>query len=159
MGILKIDFNKLEKNSWSAKEKKNVKLIGYFIQELMNNHNFEKVLEKFDNPHYVQHNRSIPDGVGGLVDYVRDFTRRFPEYSYDVKHIYADGDFVIFHSQITIKQKDRGNDARGINVIDKWKIKNNQIVEHWDSLQPMNWLMRFLFLLTGGKVANNNGVY
>ena len=136
-----------------------MKLVVEFVQELMNNHNFDKVLKKFGNNRYVQHNRSIPDGFKGLVSYVRDFTKRFPEYSYDVKHIYADGDFVIFHSHITTKQKDRGNDKKGINVIDTWKIKNNQIVEHWDSLQPMNASLRFLFWLIGGKVANNNGVY
>lgn len=159
MDTLKISFDHLKKDSWSDQETKNVRLVIDFIQQLMNNHNFDAVLMKFGNPHYQQHNRGIPDGMEALINYVKDFTRRFPDYTYDVKHIYADGDYVIFHSQITTRKKDRGNDKKGLNVIDTWKIENDQIVEHWDALQPMDGFLRFVFWLIGGKVANKNGVY
>ena len=159
MDTLKISFDHLKKDSWSDQEIKNVRLVIDFIQQLMNNHDFDAVLTKFGNPHYQQHNRSIPDGMEALINYVKDFTRRFPDYTYDVKHIYADGDYVIFHSQITTRKKDRGNDKKGFNVIDTWKIENDQIVEHWDALQPMDGFLRFIFWLIGGKVANKNGVY
>lgn len=159
MNTIKISFDKLKKDSWSEGEIKNVQLVIDFVQELMNNHNFDIVLKKFGNPYYRQHNRGIPDGMEALIKYVKGFTKRFPDYTYDVKHIYADGNFVIFHSQITTSKKDRGNDKKGFNVIDTWKIENNQIVEHWDSLQPMNGFLRFFFWLTGGKIANTNGVY
>jgi len=154
-----ISFDKLKKDSWSDREIQNIQLVIDFIQMLMNDHDFNNVLKKFNNPYYRQHNRSIPDGMEALIKYVKDYVKRFPDYSYDVKHIYADGDFVIFHSQITTHIKDRGNDTKGFNVIDTWKIENNQIVEHWDSLQPMNGFLRFFFWLIGGKIANNNGVY
>ncbi len=159
MEIIAIDFNKLKKDSWTDQEADNVRLVIDFVQALMNNHNFEAVLDQFGNPHYTQHNRSIADGMEALVNYVKDFTKRFPDYTYDVKHIYADGEFVIFHSHITTRKKDRGNDSKGINVIDTWKIQNHQIIEHWDALQPLNGSMRFLFWMIGGKTANHNGVY
>jgi predicted SnoaL-like aldol condensation-catalyzing enzyme len=159
MDTIQINFDRLKKNNWSTQETKNAQLLVEFIQQLMNNHNFDIVLQNFGNPHYKQHNRNIPNGMEALIKYVKDFTKRFPEYAYDVKHIYADGDFIIFHSQITTRKKDRGNDKKGINVIDTWKIENNQIVEHWDALQPMNGFLRFIFWLTGGKIANMNGVY
>lgn len=154
-----ISFEALKKAHWSEQENKNVKLIIDFMQTLMNNHDFENVLSKFGNSKYTQHNRSIPDGMEALVDYVKSFVKRFPDYTYDVKHIHADGDIVVFHSHITTNRKDRGDDTKGINVSDTWRIEDGEIVEHWDSLQPMNGFMRFIFFLTGGKIANNNGVY
>ena len=90
---------------------------------------------------------------------MKNFTSRFPNYAYDVKRIHADGDYVIFHSHITTSRKDRGNDRRGINVFDTWRVENGQIVEHWDSLQAMNGFLRFFFWIVGGKIANTNGVY
>lgn len=159
MDTITISFDKLKKENWSDKETSNVKLIIEFIQLLMNDHDFETVLKKFDNSKYKQHNRGIPDGFTSLVKYVQKFAKQFPDYTYDVKHIYADGDYVIFHSHITTNKKDRGIDSKGINVHDTWKIENNQIVEHWDSLQPINPFMRLFFWLTGGKIANTNGVF
>lgn len=159
MDTLKISFDNLKKGSWSVQEAKNVRLVVDFMQHLMNDHDFDYVLKTFGNPHYRQHNRGIPDGMEALVKYVKDFTKRYPDYAYDVKHIHADGDFVIFHSHITTSKKDRGNDKKGINASDTWRIENDQIVEHWDTLQPMDGFLRFVFLLIGGKIANANGVY
>ena len=159
VSTMAIDFDSLKRHNWSDGEVRNVKLVIEFVQKLMNDHEFDLVLEEFGNPFYRQHNRSIPDGMEALVNYVRNFTKRFPDYAYDVKRIHADGEFVTFHSHITTSTKDRGNDRRGINVFDTWKVVDGQIVEHWDSLQPMNAFMRFFFWITGGKIANTNGVY
>lgn len=159
MDTIQINFDQLKKSHWSDQETKNAQLLVDFVQQLMNNHDFELVFQKFGNPHYKQHNRGIPDGMKSLIKYVKDFTKRYPDYTYDVKHIYADGNMIIFHSHITTSKKDRGNDHKGFNAIDTWKIENDQIVEHWDALQPMNGFLRFFFWLIGGKVANSNGVY
>lgn len=159
MDTKKIEYDQLKKSSWSEAEEKNVKLIVQFIQKLMNNHDFEGVMKKFNNSKYKQHNRGIVDGFEAIVEYVKKFTKLYPHYTYDVKHIYADGDYVVFHSHITTHKKHRGNDKKGINVIDSWKIQNGQIVEHWDALQPMSPFLRFVFWVTGGKIANSNGVF
>ena len=73
MNTITINFNNLKKDSWSEKETSNVKLIIEFIQLLMNKHDFETVLKKFDNSQYKQHNRGIPDGFTSLVKYVQKF--------------------------------------------------------------------------------------
>lgn len=159
MEVIQISFEALKRETWSAQESENVKLIIEFMQKLMNDHDFPSVLQRFENSHYKQHNRNIPDGMKALVKYVEGFVKKFPDYTYDVKRIHADGDFVVFHSHITTHKKDRGDDTKGINVSDTWRVENGQIVEHWDTLQPMNGLMRFIFWLTGGKIANSNGVY
>ena len=159
MDTIQIKFDVLKKDNWSEQEIENVKLVIDFIQNLMNNHDFDYVARKFGNQVYTQHNRGIPDGMAALIKYVKEFARSNPEYSYDVKHIYADGDFVIFHSHATIKAKHRGDDTKGLNIIDIWLIKNGQIADHWDALQPMDGFMRLYNLLTGGKIRNSNGVY
>ncbi|MCG8635597.1 MAG: hypothetical protein MI863_17310 [Desulfobacterales bacterium] len=62
-----IHFESLQKDNWSEKELENAKLITDFVQNLMNNHNFEYVLDKYNDDSYIQHNRNLPDGIDGLV--------------------------------------------------------------------------------------------
>ncbi len=159
MEILKINLAALKKASWSAEETQNVTLITDFVQHLMNNHDFDYVQEKYNNGLYLQHNRNITNGIAGVIDTVKNFAKTYPEYTYDVKHIYADGNYVIFHSHATIKKKHRGDDTKGLNIIDTWKIENGKIVEHWDAIQPLDFSMRLFVLLNGGKIRNSNGVY
>ncbi|MEM1358356.1 MAG: nuclear transport factor 2 family protein [Bacteroidota bacterium] len=159
MNTLRVKFDSLKRENWSDQEVKNVKLIIDFVQHLMNDHDFNYVAENFGNQAYVQHNRNISDGMDALIEYVKGFANRYPDYTYDVKHIYADGDFVIFHSHATINAKHRGDDGKGLNIMDTWRIKDGQIIAHWDALQPMDGFMRFFNLLTGGKIRNTNGVY
>lgn len=159
MNTIQLNFDTLKKDSWSPQEADNAELMLDFVQHLMNDHDFAYVKEKFGNQSYVQHNRGIPDGMDAIIEFVANFAKSYPEYCYDVKHIYADGDFVIFHSHATIKAAHRGNDGKGFNIIDTWRIKNGEIVEHWDAIQAMDTSMRLFVLFNGGKVRNGNGVY
>ena len=156
---LSIDLDSLQKPNWSAQELENARLITDFVQNLMNDHNFDYVLKHYNDSAYVQHNRNLPDKVTGLVSFLRDFVEDYPEYTYDVKHIYVDGNYVIFHSHATLNAEDRGNDQKGMNIIDTWRIENGRIVEHWDSIQALDGFMRFYSLLTGGNIRNENGVF
>lgn len=159
MQTASIDLQKLKKSHWTPQEMANVETIVGFVKKLMNEHDFDYVLEHYANKFYIQHNRNIPDGVEGLVDVIKSFTKRFPDYSYDVKQIIADGDHVLSHSHVTMKKADRGNDKKGLNITDNWKLKDGLIVEHWDSIQAIDSAMRLYALLTGGKVRNANGVF
>lgn len=159
MDTLTINLDTFKKAHWSEQETKNVELITDFVQHLMNNHEFDYVLDAYENQSYLQHSRGIPDGIKALVTYVEDFSKRYPDYTYDVKHIYADGDFVIFQSHATLKKKHRGNDKKGLNIKDTWKIVDGDIVEHWDSIQPIDGFMRFFVWLSGGKIRNSNGLF
>lgn len=154
-----IDLDSLQKANWTEQELNNAKIVTDFVQNLMNNHNFEYVLEHYNDSAYVQHNRNLPDKVTGLVGFLEEFVEEYPDYSYDVKHIYADGDFVIFHSHATLNKEDRGNDQKGMNIIDTWRIEEGRIVEHWDSIQALDFSMRVYSLISGGDIANSNGVF
>ncbi|MEL6190395.1 MAG: ester cyclase [Bacteroidota bacterium] len=159
MSTLTIPSNTLTKSNWSEQEVKNVALITDFVQNLMNDHDFTYVRNTYGHSDYVQHNRSIPDRMEGILTYMEGFAKKFPEFSYDVKHIYADGDFVTFHSHATIKKAHLGNPDKGLNIVDIWRVVDGQIVEHWDALQPIDGSMKLFALLAGGKKANNNGLF
>ena len=154
-----INFNSLKRDNWTEQESKNAELVLDFVQHLMNDHDFDYVLEKFNTGSYIQHNRSMPNGVEGVVNYVRKFVKRFPDFSYDVKHIYVDGQYVILHSHSTANKKDRGNAQKGFNIKDTWKVENGQLVEHWDAIQPIDGFMRFYALVAGGGSKNSNTLF
>ena len=156
---LVIDLQSLQKPGWTEQELANATLITDFVQNLMNNHNFDYILERYNDSSYVQHNRNLPDKITGLVGFLKEFVEDYPDYTYDVKHIYVDGDYVIFHSHATLKKDDRGNDKKGMNIIDVWRLEDGRIVEHWDSIQALDTLMRFYSLINGGKIQNANGVF
>lgn len=156
---LVIDLQSLQKPSWTEQELANATLITDFVQNLMNNHNFDYILERYNDSSYVQHNRNLPDKITGLVGFLEEFVEDYPDYTYDVKHIYVDGDYVIFHSHATLKKDDRGNDKKGMNIIDIWRLEDGRIVEHWDSIQALDTLMRFYSLINGGNIQNANGVF
>lgn len=144
---------------WSETERSNVSLVGEFVQLIMNDHNFDSVRRRFAHGAYQQHSRGIPDELEGLLGYLRQLTERFPEYSYDVKHAQADGEYVTFHSHATLRSKHRGDQRKGFNIIDRWRIVDGEIREHWDAIQPLDFSARLLALLVGGRVENTNGLF
>lgn len=157
--IIIIDLEQLQSDHWSAQELDNAKMVVDFVQNIMNNHDFDYIRNTYGAHPYMQHNRNIPDGIEGLLGYIGGFAKRFPEYTYDVKHIQVDGNLVTIHSQATINKKHRGNDKKGFNIMDTWRIENGQFVEHWDAVQPIDGMSRFIVWLNGGKIRNGNGLY
>ncbi|MDE9449957.1 nuclear transport factor 2 family protein [Aliiroseovarius sp. Z3] len=125
----------------------------------MNDHDFDHVLRTYREGPYIQHNRAIPPEISGVVGYVKTLTKRFPGYSYDVKRIIASGDFVVLHSHATLKAQHRGNERKGFVISDTFRLENGQLREHWDAMQAIDMLTRFLMLLTGGSVANDNPTF
>jgi len=155
----KVPLEQLRSEGWSTQEVRNVELISSFVQDLMIDHDAKKVIARYGNSSYIQHNRNIPDGMEGISKYVEEFAKEYPDFTYDVKRIIADGDFVIFHSHATLKREHRGNDKKGLNITDIWRVKDGKIVEHWDSIQAIDISMRIFSLLQGGKIRNSNGVF
>lgn len=159
MEILKVDLEKLKRSNWSQQELSNAEIVRDFVQRLMNDHDFKYVEENFGKNTYKQHNRSMTDGISGVLNTIKDLVKRYPDYTYDVKHMSVDGDYVIIQSHVTLNKKDRGNPNKGLNIKDTWRVENGKLVEHWDAIQPIDGFMRFYALMTGGKVANNNTLF
>ncbi len=154
-----IDLPPLQKTSWTNQEIRNAEIITDFVQHLMNDHDFDYILKHYNDSAYTQHNRNLPDKVSGLVEFLKEFVEEYPDYTYDVKHVYVDGNYVTFHSHATLNIDDRGNDEKGLNIIDTWRLEDGRIVEHWDSIQALDFSMRVYSLISGGDIANENGVF
>ena len=157
--VPQVNWTSLKKAHWSAEELANVKVVSDFVQHLMNDHDFEYIRANFKTGSYIQHNRSMEDGIEGVIKYLKPLVQLYPEYSYNVKRIMVDGDLVNFHSHVTLKSEHRENQQEGFNIYDTWRVKNGNIVEHWDALQPLDPFMRFLFWIQGGEIKNNNGSF
>ena len=155
----KIDLDTHLKDHWTQEEQENVTVVVDFFQHLMNEHDFEYTLKNYGGGTYIQHNRAIPNNIEGLVGYVKTLTKRFPEYSFDVKKIFADNDIVVLHSHTTMKAKHRGNEKKGFIITDTFRLKNGKLTEHWDAIQPIDTFSRFLFLITGGSIGNRNPTF
>ena len=154
-----IDINQHLQEEWTQQETDNAKLVVDFFQHLMNEHDFEYTLKNFDKGSYTQHNRAIPNDIPGLIGYVKGVTKRYPEYSFDVKRIIASGDFIVLHSHATFKAKHRGNEKKGFIITDTFRLENGRLVEHWDAIQPIDGFTRFFFWMAGGKIQNDNPTF
>lgn len=159
MDTLAIRLNDLRRPTWTADEEANATLVADFVRLLMNEHDFEAVRTHYGSTAYVQHNHTIADGIEGVITTVSGLVRRFPDYAYDVKHILVDDDMVVFHSHVTLRRSHRGDSRKGFNITDRWRVVDGQIVEHWDSVQPIDLFGRVYMLFAGGRVRNTNGSF
>lgn len=157
--VPQIIFENYVQNHWTQQETQNVEVVVDFFQHLMNKHDFEYILKTFGGGSYIQHNRAIPNEIEGLVEYVKIMVKRFPDYSFDVKKIFADNDFVILHSHATMKAKHRGNEKKGFIITDTFKLNKGKLSEHWDAIQPIDFFSRLLMLTTGGTIGNSNPTF
>ncbi|MEL6256600.1 MAG: ester cyclase [Bacteroidota bacterium] len=157
--ILNIDTSPLIQDYWTKQEKENVVFITTFVQKIMNDHDFEYVRKEYADSPYKQHNRNIADGIEGVVQSMEESTETFMNFTYDVKEVYVDGDYVTFHSHATGSVLDRGNPNKGLNIYDTWKVKDGKIVEHWDAIQGIDTKTRFMMFLVGGDLKNDNGLF
>ncbi|ASP38448.1 polyketide cyclase [Bacterioplanes sanyensis] len=155
----RIQRQPLMRPHWSDTERANAEAVLDFVQLIMNDHRFDEVLARFGEQPYRQHNRTIADGIGGVVATLRALVKTAPEFSYEVKRVLVDGDQVILHSHATLKAKHRGDDSQGLNIVDIWMVEDGRLVEHWDAVQGLSMSMRLYGLLTGGQVRNANGVF
>ncbi|HTU65426.1 MAG TPA: nuclear transport factor 2 family protein [Steroidobacteraceae bacterium] len=97
--------------------------------------NQKKVKEGFDTyvgDKYIQHNPIAADGKEAAVEVLGKALQQLPGWTYTIKHAYADGDYAIVHSHVTMKPGDRG-----MAVVDIFRFEKGKVVEHWDVVQPV----------------------
>jgi predicted SnoaL-like aldol condensation-catalyzing enzyme len=92
---------------------------------------------------YIQHNPQVPTGKAGFLQAVPAFYSMFPDLSWELKHIWADGDYVIAHSLYRFKK-----DGPGTAIVDIFRIKDGKLDEHWDVAQEIP-----------AKMAHDNGMF
>ena len=123
-------------------EETNKQVVVAFYEAAINRKDFVAA-SKFLAPRYVQHNPNAPDGPEGLKTFLGFLKEKFPDAKSEIKHVFADGDYVILHVHAV-----REPGSRGSAIVDIFKLEQGKIVEHWDVIQPIP-----------EKAANTNGMF
>lgn len=102
-----------------------------FYNAVVNEKNFDAASGYLGSRH-TQHNPTAADGPEGLKQFIQFLRDKYPQSRSEIKHIYADRDYVILHVHSV-----REPNTRGRAIIDVFKLTNNKIVEHWDVIQDI----------------------
>jgi predicted SnoaL-like aldol condensation-catalyzing enzyme len=103
-----------------------------FVNAAFNEKKPAEAVENYGGSHYIQHNPQAPDGFEAFIQFVEGFVNQFPQLSYEIKRIVAEGDLVALHSLLKTSPEDRGT-----AVADFFRLEAGKVVEHWDVLQPV----------------------
>ena len=125
----------------NAKEEANKKKVVEFYEKALNQKDVAAV-DKYLGP-YRQHNPQAADGPDGLKGYIGYLKSTAPNFKFELKRVLADGDFVILHVHGIPEPG-----ARGLAIVDIFRVDGERIVEHWDVIQEIP-----------EKAANSNGMF
>jgi predicted SnoaL-like aldol condensation-catalyzing enzyme len=113
-----------------AKEEANKKLVVEFYERVLNQKDIAAI-DKYVGP-YKQHNPQAGDGPEGLKGYIGYLRENVPQFRAEIKRVIAEGDLVVLHVHAT-----PAPGARGMAIIDIFKVANGKLVEHWDVIQEI----------------------
>ncbi|PPK61855.1 nuclear transport factor 2 family protein [Actinokineospora auranticolor] len=75
----------------------------------------------------AQHNPNPPDGRAALVEFIDGTRAQLPGMRFTVERTVAEADLVAAHSHFAPEPG-----ARGVAVVDIFRVAEGLIVEHWD---------------------------
>ncbi len=102
-------------------------------------------MQQYGGATYTQHNPEVADGREAFVAFFEQMAKDSPGKSVAFKRVFADGNYVVLHSEHTFPGWRGGNWA----AMDIFRLDDQgKIVEHWDALQKVP-----------KKSANTNGMF
>ena len=105
----------------------NKKVARGFIENVVINHEMDKIATYINPTKYIQHNPSVADGLDGFGNAMKYFAENGLVMTYDKLHmVLGQGNFVLTVSE--------GKFGKGDHTAfyDLFRLENGQIVEHWD---------------------------
>lgn len=126
--------------------------LGY-IDTVWIRHDPVKGFEEFVAPNSLR----FPGKPGGSdPNALARFLEGFPAFKYEVKQVFADGDYVIVHSYLTGVPKTGDMVSSPVpgttpkpkladEVVDIYKIRDGKIILHWDVVEPVSHSAADLF--------------
>jgi predicted SnoaL-like aldol condensation-catalyzing enzyme len=109
-----------------------IQVVKDFYEAAINQKDFDKA-SAFLGATYIQHNPTAADGPEGLKAFLEFLKAKFPQAHSDIKHAYADGNFVVLHVHSL-----REPNTPGRAIVDIFRLdENNKVVEHWDVVQDI----------------------
>lgn len=114
-----------------ARLEANKKLVLAFYAKMIGEKDPEAARAFMADP-YVQHSPYAQDGFEGVAAFARQFKRDFPQHTYDVHKVIAEGDYVVLHLHGR-----NGLSPHGEAVVDMFRVKDGKVCEHWDVIQSL----------------------
>ena len=115
----------------SAQEDINKKNVVEFYNAMINQKDFEAT-SRYVGSRYIQHNPMGADNLEGIKNFIQFLKEKMPDARWELKRVFADGQYVITHGHTISKPGDRGMAA-----MDIFRLEDGKIVEHWDVVQPI----------------------
>ncbi len=113
------------------KTAENKKLVANFMDDVFFGKAPEKISEYISSTQYDQHNTMVKDGLDGLNEALAYLASQNNMFEYHKVHrIFGEGNFVLAQSE------GRWN-GKAQAFYDLFRIKDGQIVEHWDIIQEI----------------------
>lgn len=118
--------------------KNNKEIIKLLCNNVFQRHDFS-MLDEYMRDDYIQHNPDVPQGKAGFKKFFEATFKAIPDFSYSLKQIVAEGDFVMIYCTTSgthtggewLGQPATGN-RLNFNVVDIFRIQDGKIAEHWD---------------------------
>ena len=110
----------------------NKQIVEGFVTDVLKDGQTDKLTTYINPNKYIQHNSGVADGLDGLGEALHSFAENGLVMEYDAVHyILGQGNFVLTMSE--------GRFGKGEHVAfyDLFRVEDNQIVEHWDVIQPI----------------------
>ena len=108
------------------------KVVIEFCEKAFNQKDFDAAKSYF-GPQFVDHNPGAPaDGIEGMKRFLGFLRSKFPLASYEIKRVFAEGDYVIVHAHGV---REPGTPGRAI--VEIFRLDHGKIVEHWDVAQDI----------------------
>ncbi|MED7789590.1 ester cyclase [Francisella sp. 19X1-34] len=121
----------------------NKKLVRKFYEEMFC-HRRVKESSLMLSENYIQNNNTfIPPGRDGFVKFFNKFVKKFKASGCDIINVCGEDDIVYLyatHWVLFLKMKLKWK------VIDIYRVKDGELVEHWDSIEPTTTLSRIIYL-------------
>ncbi len=127
------------------KTEANKSIIKGFIDDVLLNHQNEKITTYINPTKYIQHNPAVADGLDGFGEAMKYFAENNLVMEYTKTHkILGEGNFVLAMSE--------GKFGKGehTSFYDLFRLENGQIVEHWDVIET---------ILPEAERKNSNGKF
>jgi predicted SnoaL-like aldol condensation-catalyzing enzyme len=102
-----------------------------FYEHAVNRRDFAAAAQ-FLAPVLIQHRNDAADGAEGLRQFIDRMRAAYPRSHYDIKRVFADGDYVILHVHVV-----REPGTRGSAHVDIFRLDNGKVAEHWDVDEPI----------------------
>lgn len=126
----------------------NKQIVVEYFELLFNQRRIDEAVDRYQASDYVQHNAAVANGPEALKATTATLFAQFPDMRLDIKRAFAEGDYVIVHSELSgvsltldgtenIAANSAGHGHSRYALVDIVRLEHGRIVEHWDVVQKI----------------------